>query len=217
MFTHIKDVLKTGGFDNPIIDIQVAQSHRKFLLQKDQYEQQIKASNVIKRFKQKKYIEITSIKDITPEVIIEKCNQIDDPSTKKSALSLSKRFKENFAKLEQVKLKLNELQNQKEHVFSVFITFSTIAERDYIFSELTSSPCAFYCLKCCGAKKTDPRLFDKKIIRSYTPSEPENIYWENLQYGPKNRCIRKFISYFLYIIMYAVPIIIIIFLQSEQV
>jgi len=38
MFEHIKNVLKTGGFENQIIDIQIAQSHKKFLLQKDQYE-----------------------------------------------------------------------------------------------------------------------------------------------------------------------------------
>jgi len=64
---------------------------------------------------------------------------------------------------------------------------------------------------CCCLDKKDPRNFKNNVLKSAIPSEPENIYWENIQYSSKNRAVRKFCSYFIWIILFAVPVIIIVY------
>jgi len=44
-----------------------------------------------------------------------------------------------------IKEKLNQLEKDKDNIVSVYVTFESMEEKNYIMNKLNSSPCAYYC------------------------------------------------------------------------
>jgi hypothetical protein len=88
-------------------------------------------------------------------------------------------------KLKKKLLKTAEIKGKG--IVMAFITFDTIAERDFILSEFSYSPMAWFfyscCCCCCKDKK---RAFHQKLLGVEPAPEPEGIRWENLEKNDVN-------------------------------
>jgi len=92
VYSHVKGMLKTGEFEESIVDIQVAGSHKKFMLQKRSFELKVKASSIIKKFKSNGYYEMKSEADYTSIAMEKRSNEVLVKSTGlKTAMNFIKR------------------------------------------------------------------------------------------------------------------------------
>lgn len=115
-------------------------------------------------------------------------------------------------KQNELRERLEKLDSEKDYIIAAYVTFERVSDRNLIMEKMGTSPCGHFALKCCADRKTaDIRVMNGRILRASSPPEPENIIWENIQYSPTNRFFRRVGSYFIWLCMFSIPVIIIIF------
>jgi hypothetical protein len=214
LYGHLRKYLEPEGLENSIYDIQLAQSYKKFYIQKNMYELQSQATAMLKFFYSRKFYQEDDGKMTSDLGAMEAdCNtKIQDSGKQKKALNIVESLKKIQSKQNELRERLETLETEKDYIIAAYVTFERVSDRNLIMEKMGTSPCGHLGLRCCADRKTaDIRVMNGRILAASSPPEPENIIWENIQYSPTNRFFRRVLSYFIWLCMFTIPVLIIIF------
>lgn len=197
----------------PIVDINVAKNNSILHLDQLIRKYDIKCTAIVQNFLSEKVIEEppqgTQL-DIRyfMEYMLTHPDKFKDGKVEQEVKTLMKEVK----KKQTYEEKKEKASKRKETFQSVFVTFNTNVNKVKFYNAMNISKSKRMSLNCFGTKG-HVNAFHSKILAAKNAPEPVNISWENLQVGPVEKKVRRFISWVSTILLIGIPIIVVVLIS----